>query len=223
MCRSPVTFGSGSIITNVFSPGFGSAGGVKKPARSHQSYSSVSTTDMSVRGTQLAPSYVAGHYFRFMNSSALGTVALTADQNGKFALFTVVEPSGATHKKLVPFQWQANVPYFPLVQQTAPGVWHASVLDTTAGAWRPIGQLTLPAEWGKLSPVSVTMLPWYGSFGESCSSYPRADVLFYPPIGFSGGTATVATLLTSGGSEFGNCKPQNTTFGGVWAHYGFGV
>src|SRR5262245_8284153 len=45
MCRSPVTLGSGSIITKVFSPADGCDAGVKNPESSHHSYSSVSMTD----------------------------------------------------------------------------------------------------------------------------------------------------------------------------------
>jgi hypothetical protein len=122
----------------------------------------------------------------------------------------------------VPLRWSAGRFYFAFVHQLAPGTWGAWVYDNTAATWVPVGQLSLPAAWGKLSPTSVTTVQWYGAAALSCAGYPRADVLFSPPTGYVGPTATTATLSETTQLP-GDCATDTSVEHGVWARYRPGV
>ncbi len=67
-------------------------------------------------------------------------------------------------------------------------------LTTTRAASGFVGQLDLPAEWGKLSSSTMTMALWFGARAPKCSASPRADVYFSQPVGYAATTATTATL-----------------------------
>jgi YVTN family beta-propeller protein len=169
---------------------------------------------------RLPPSYLYRHVFGFVNSTAQGEVSLIADAGGRFAAFAVTEADGRRHAAIVPFDWAAGRFYYPFVYQVSPGAWGAWVYDHTAGAWAPVGLLNLPTQWGKLSPVSTTAVLWYGPPAETCSAFPAADVLYYPPTGYVGampvaGQATAAAT----GTGPGDCPAQVSVEAEVWARY----
>jgi YVTN family beta-propeller protein len=180
--------------------------------------------DPAATSGQLAPEYLYGQFFGFTGPGgldAVGVVALVTDPAGKFAAFTVVEGDGTAHSAVVPFQWTANRFYFPFVYQLSPGRWGAWVFDHTANAWTPIGVLDLPVGWGKLAPESVTSVVWYGETASACSAYPRADVLFYRPTGFVGGSTTMA-LPVSTQVEPADCPASTSVEFGEWMRYRVG-
>ncbi len=148
-------------------------------------------------------------------------VALVAGPNGKFAAMNVVEANGTAHTVAVRFDWKPDRLYLPFVYRLGPGRWGAWVYDQSADRWVAIGQLTLPPEWGKLSPTSVTMVLWYGPSGPACSSYPLADVFFYPPLGYVGSTPTLAA---QDGSSWmgGDCGADIAGEYPPWIHYRVG-
>jgi hypothetical protein len=96
------------------------------------------------------------------------------------------------------------------------------VYDLAAANWVPIGVLSVPTTLGKIASTSVTTATWYGDHASPCGVYPRADVLFYPPTGFVGTTATTATLQSQGTSA-GDCSASNATEFSPWARYQLGA
>ena len=169
---------------------------------------------------QRPASYLYGTYFGFADSPATGVVGLVTSGGSRIAVFSVVEPNGTPHTAAVAFDWTAGRYYFTLVHRLAPGVWAAWVYDYASSTWVVIGQLTLPDEWGGLSNTSTTTVAWYGPPAPTCAAYPRADVLFAPPMGFAGGAATTATPVTTG-STVGDCPAQASLQ--VWARYAVGT
>jgi len=170
-----------------------------------------------VAGTgQAAAAYVYGQVLWFTGSSAVAILGLTTGPAGKTAVWTVKGPDGRSHDASVPFNWTAGSAYFVWVYRFSPGVWGAYAYDATAKTSTPIGQLTLPDAWGKLSPTSVTTVGWLGSAASACSAYPYAEVFVYPAIGFVGTTPTVASLAAKG-SGVGDCPTQTSIEPGVWA------
>ncbi len=147
-------------------------------------------------------------------------MGLSTGPAGKFAVFSVKGPDGRSYDAAVPFDWKAGRFYFPLVQQVGPGQWVAMVYDHTAAKWVSIGQLSLPATWGKLAPTTFTIVGWAGGTATSCAGYPRADLFVYPTIGYSAGT--VATLASSGAGA-GGCTGQATAEGSGWVRYQVGT
>lgn len=184
------------------------------------SWVAVATEPVAGAG-QRAPTYLLGHVFGFSASTARGAVSLVADPTGRFAMFNVVGPDGTPHVAAVPFQWTAGRLYFPLVYRLGPGVWGAWIYDHSAGTWVAVGRLELPAAWGKLAPQSTTTAVWYGPAAPTCASYPRADVLFYPPTGYVG-TATTQATSTAMGDGGGDCPAQSSVEFGMWARYRLG-
>ncbi|HEX6596719.1 MAG TPA: proprotein convertase P-domain-containing protein, partial [Acidimicrobiales bacterium] len=177
--------------------------------------------DPTAKTGQVAPAYLYAHLFGFSANPATGAIALGTGPTGKFALFTVQEPPGISHDVAVAFPWSAGRFYFPLVHQISPGVWGAWVYDHTAETWTFVGQLSLPAGWGKLTPASTTGVLWYGGTAASCPAYPLADVFFAPPTGFAAGTITTATGGAHHASTAG-CPAVATTEAG-WARYRVGT
>lgn len=167
---------------------------------------------------QLAASYLYGHGFSFAGSTAAGIVGLSTGPAGKFAIFSVTGPDGTSRTAAVPFDWRAGRFYFALVLQAGPGQWRAMVYDHTAGAWISVGQLSLESAWGKLSPVTITIVGWSGDTATGCPAYPRADVLFFGVTGYSAGTS--ATLVSNGAGA-GGC-PGRTSAEAGWVRYQVG-
>lgn len=180
----------------------------------------VPLNEPAARTGQLAASYMYGHGFSFAGSSATGVFALTTAPTGKVALLSVTGPDGRPHAAAVPFDWKAGRFYFLFLTQVSPGVWAAFVYDHTATSWTSIGQLSLPATWGKLSPTTSTIVGWAGATATSCAAYPRADVLVHPTVGYNAGT--VATLAGAGNGP-GSCPAQTSSFGGGWVRYEVGA
>ena len=179
-------------------------------------------TDPVAAAGQRPPTYLYGHYFGFAASPALGVVGLVTEPAGKFAIVAVAEPNGPAHTAVVPFNWTQGHFYFPLVYQLAPGSWGAWVFDATAGSWTGIGTLALPARWGKVAPTTVTAASWYGGIAPRCSAYPWADVVFSPPTGYVGATATTAGVTTTGHNP-GDCPARASVESAVWARYRLGA
>lgn len=158
--------------------------------------------------------------FGFTSSAAHASVGLLSDPAGKFALFDVREASGADHLAIVPFPWTAGGLFFPFVYELAPGTWGAWVYDHGAQRWAPIGLLSLPASWGKLSPASATTAIWYGGSATACSAFPAADVLFTPPIGYVGTAPSLAAPAASG--VFAGSCPSQASVLSDWVRYQIG-
>ncbi len=173
--------------------------------------------DPTAGAGQRPPAYLFAQYFGFASSTAQGAVGLVDDPGGKFALFNVADPEGRAHSAVVPFNWSAGRFYFTFVYQLAPGTWGAWVYDYTASTWVPIGQLSLPPAWGKLSPTSATSVQWYGAVATSCRAYPRADVFYSPPTGFVGTTASTPTLTRT--EHPGDCTTDTSVGEGGWVRY----
>ncbi len=174
--------------------------------------------DPTAGAGQRPPAYLFAQFFSFANGTAQGAVGLVDDPGGKFALFNVVDPEGRAHSAVVPFNWSAGRFYFTFVYQLAPGTWGAWVYDYTAAAWVPIGRLSLPPAWGKLSPSSATSVQWYGAAAPSCAAYPRADVFYSPPTGFVGTTASTPTLTQTIQGP-GDCTTDTSAEPGAWVRY----
>jgi hypothetical protein len=178
--------------------------------------------DPAANAGQVPPSYLYAHGFAFIGSSALGFVGLVTGPGGKYAVASVVGPDGAPHDAVVPFDWAAGRLYFPFVYRFGPRTWGAWVYDEQAATWAPIGLLSLPATWGKLSPTAVSAVGWTASPVTACSAYPRADVYIQAPLGFVGSTASQATR-TGGGATPGDCAPVPTVDSAPWARYRVGA
>ena len=169
---------------------------------------------------QQPPSYLYGTYFGFADSPATGVVGLVTTGGATIAVFSVVEPDGTAHTAAVPFNWTGGRYYFTLVHRVAPGVWTAWVYDFASSTWVVIGQLTLPDAWGGLSGTSTTTVSWFGPPAPTCSAYPRADVLFAPPMGFAAGAVTTAEPVATN-RGVGDCPTQSSLQ--VWARYALGT
>ncbi len=162
----------------------------------------------------MGPSYLFGHYFSFARSGATGAVALMKQPAGKFAVFTISEPGRPSRIAAVPFEWREGGSYFLFVYQVSPGRWGAWVYDGAVGTPVPIGTFDVPPAWGGLSPTTVTVSSWAGATGPLCGKYPLADLMYYPAIGFVGGTTTMAKL-TAADQTPGVCAAR-TSEQGVW-------
>lgn len=178
--------------------------------------------DPAPRAGQVPASYLYAYGFGFTGSSALGFVGLVTGPDGKYAVASVVGPDGVSRDAVVPFPWAAGLLYFPFVYKLGPTTWGAWVYDDGASTWVPIGLLSLPATWGKLSPAAVSAVGWTGPPAAACSAYPRADVYIQAPLGFVGSTAAPATR-SGGGSTPGDCAPQPTIESPPWARYRVGA
>lgn len=178
--------------------------------------------DPAATAGQLAPHYLYGLGFGFTSSSARGVIGLGTGAGGKAAVITVTGPTGPPQTLSVPFAWSADRFYFLFVHQLEPGSWGALVFDLTANTWNPIGAISLPSAWGKLSPSSITAVSWLGPAGVTCSAYPRADVVVHSPTGFLKGTATDA-VLTAGTATAGSCPAENLIGPGGWVRYRVGT
>jgi hypothetical protein len=178
--------------------------------------------DPTAAAGQAPPEYLYGHSFRFSASSASGVVGLGTSRAGKVAVFGLTGPEGTGFDTGIAFSWAAGHFYFPFVYGVAPGVWAASLYDFTAATWTPIGSLTVPAAWGKLAPSSATMAIWYGGAPRACSSYPKADVVFSPPVGYVGATSTVAGLAGTTTTPAA-CPAETSVEATVWARYRLGT
>ena len=179
-------------------------------------------SDPAAPTRQSAPSYLYGHYFSFSGAPAIGMIGLAADPGGKLAAISVQGPDGVPRVAAIPFNWVAGRYYFPLVYQLSPGVWGAWVYDNTRATWVFIGQLNLPTQWGKLSPATSTAAQWYGAPATRCSSYPLADVLYYPPAGWVGQNVTYATMASITKTS-ADCPGEAYVDYGVWARYRLGA
>src|SRR5512143_1917240 len=127
MWRSPVTFGRGSIITKVVSPGFASAGGVKKPDRSHQSYSSGSTTD-------------GRKFFPLSSSTALGGLVRSVMSVASFSVF------GKQKAPFVPGRTAPSYhPGFARPRRASLGLYRGQRSGSRATSLPPSGRGALPA------------------------------------------------------------------------------
>jgi subtilisin-like proprotein convertase family protein len=172
---------------------------------------------------QLAPAYFYGLGFAFAaNPAAVGSVGLVTGPTGKFALLSVRGPDGTMYNAAASFDWKAGRLYYPFVYQLGTGKWGARIFDQTANAWVGIGVLSLPPAWGRLWATNFTGVSWFGASAASCSAYPRADVLFHPPMGYVGSTARTATLGGHASSP-GTCPVQTSLeHAGVWGRYRVG-
>ena len=175
--------------------------------------------DPTAKAGQVQPRYLYGHGFEFTNSTANGAVALATTPSGKVALFSIRSPNGTTYDAAVPLEWKVGQFYFPFVYQLSPGVWGAWVYDLSATTWVTVGQLSIPAAWGKLEPTSATIALWYGAPASTCAAYPLADVIFHPAIGFVGSTGAVAVGETW--STPADCTVSTDRID-VWEHYRLG-
>lgn len=171
---------------------------------------------------QSPPSYAYLHFFSFENSDAFGFIALEVDGGQKLATFAIYNPADANFVgNSVPFNWTAGRLYFPLVYWLGDGVWGGWVYDHAAVSWTFIDGEAVPASWGKLKGVSATTVLWTGDPLSSCSAYPLADVMRYPPYGFVAGT--VATSVPLGVNTVpGDCPVQTSSHEG-WARYRVGA
>ncbi len=177
--------------------------------------------DPVARGTQLAPSYVYALGFSFTQSNANGVVGLVTTATGKYAVLSVAGPDGEPHDAVIPFAWTGGRLYYPLVYQLGPGSWGAWIYDYSQSAWIPIGVISLPSAWGKLSPGSVTAAGWIGRSGFSCAAYPHSDAFVYAPIGYANGSATVSHWNSNGVGD-GDCQGQTSVDPNGWARYVLG-
>ena len=177
--------------------------------------------DPTAASGQLPPTYLFGHFFGFVNSAALGVIGLVTEPAGKFAVLSIAGPDGLPRTAVAPFNWTAGHHYFPLVYQVAPGTFGGWVYDYSAGAWTGIGLLNVPLWWGKIDAASVTGVGWYGAVAPTCASYPRAEVVIYPPTGYIGTTPSTASLVR-GGANDGDCAAQTSADAGGWTRYRVG-
>lgn len=177
--------------------------------------------DPAAESGQLQPAYSYDEVFGFESSSAIGIVGLLTLSGQKYAFFSVIAPDGTPHSVAVPFNWQKNRFYLPLVYRLGPGSWGAWVYDYSAGSWVSVGALSVPTSWGKLAPWSLTTVLWHGPSGTSCSAYPSLDAFLYPPLGYIGSDATVASG-TSTGTFAGDCPTTISTELPPWHRYRVG-
>lgn len=171
---------------------------------------------------QSPPAYAYVHFFYFENSDAFGLIALEVDAGQKSATFAIYNPADDSFVgNSVPFNWTAGRLYFPLVYGLGNGVWGGWVYDHAAASWTFIDGRTVPSSWGKLRGLSATTVLWTGDPLPSCSAYPLADVMRYPPYGFVAGT--VATSVALGVETIpGDCPVQTSSHEG-WARYRVGA
>lgn len=171
---------------------------------------------------QLAPSHLFGHYFSFAKSGVTGAVALVKQPAGKFAVFAIAEPGRPLRSATVPFEWRGGGFYFLFVYQVSPGTWGAWVYDHASPTPVPIGSFSLPLAWGGLSTTTVTVSAWAGGAGPSCGTYPLADVMYYPPLGLVGATASYATLTATAQTP-GACAARTSLEHNLWARHRVGA
>ena len=171
---------------------------------------------------QLSPDYLYGLSFGFASSSARGVVALTTGPAGKTAMLTVSGPTGSPQTLSVPFAWTADRFYFLFVHQLEPGNWGALVFDLTANTWHPIGALSVPVGWGRLSPSAMTTVSWQDAPAATCGAYPRADIVVHAPTAFIGGAAFDARFV-QGGITGGACSSEHAIGPGGWIRYRTGT
>ena len=178
--------------------------------------------DPTATGLQADSRYFAQQVFLFASSPVWGSMGLAERDGVKFAYVNTIDQLGAPNGASVPFPWAAGTIYFQVFRNVSPGVWVAMLLDTTTGNWITIGQLNLPAAWGHLSPVSMTMIGWADPPAQSCGAYPKAEYLLHAPVGFNGPTWTMATH-TSTATVAGDCPTQPIVGSTGWVYYGAGA
>jgi hypothetical protein len=171
---------------------------------------------------QALPAYAYLHFFYFENSDAFGFISLDVDGGQKSATFAIYNPADDTFVgNTVPFNWTAGRLYFPLVYGLGHGTWGGWVYDHAAASWTFIDGETVPLTWGKLRGVSATSVMWVGDPLSSCSAFPLADVMRYPPYGFVGGTIATSLAWTVDTIP-GDC-PVETSAQEGWVRYRVGA
>ncbi|MGH9278448.1 MAG: hypothetical protein ACRD12_10150, partial [Acidimicrobiales bacterium] len=171
---------------------------------------------------QTPPSYLYAQMVGFTNDPAIGLIGLVKGPSGKYAQLAVRHGDGHWDSVAIPFHWQANRFYFPLVYEVGPGTWGGWVYDHTAATWSPIGTIQLSPNAGKLRTQSFTTVVWTGPTVAGCAELSRADVLMHPPIGYYGGWTTTVGTPDGWGEHPGGCPAEMSTVADVWTRYEVG-
>lgn len=175
----------------------------------------------------LAP-YAFVHTFGFVGATPAGAIALgyvggysEAERIQKVVAFSALDEVGQIRKALVPFDWQAQRHYFPLVYQPAPGFVAAAVYDAFSDRWTHVDTFAVPVEWGRLSGVSVT---WAGSWRSlaNCSQYPATVVTRLAPTGVDMGAIVHESTAVVSDKAPGDCPASVSIAAPQVAQYLFG-
>ena len=167
---------------------------------------------------QQSPDYLYGLSFGFASGAARGVVGLSTGPAGKTAVLSVTGPVAGPQTVSIPFPWTAGRFYYLFVHQYGAGTWGALVYDLTANRWTVIGALSVPPEWGQLSPTTITALFSLGPPAATCGAYPRADLFMHAPTAYVGSATSDATLF-QGGTTDGTCAGGHVVSGGGWIRY----
>ena len=163
-------------------------------------------------GAAFLPPYVHVHTFSFQGRAPGGSIALGYIGESKVVGFGTFDAAGNPQQLTMPYEWHEGANYFPLVYQPVPGVVAAAVHEAETNSWTHVGSFAVPAEWGRLSSVSVT---WSGSYAKrpACADFPVQSAQRLSPVGIVGDAVLVASAAIASGKVAGDCIAQSTVLG----------
>jgi hypothetical protein len=162
-----------------------------------------------------------------------GTVGLSTDAEGPIAGIQVITSTSNEAPITIRYDWSPGKLYYLVAYHLGDRVWGAWVYDHAASVWTFIGSQQAYVGSGLLRPESGTAI--LGAEGTPipafhrgtppivagpCTSFPRVDAYFFPPIGYRGTTLSEATLDLSR-PALGHC-PTETTVEDGWVHFRLG-
>jgi len=127
-------------------------------------------------------------------------------------LSTGQAPEGPGQSCLLPMAWAENRGYRLTIASTAPGLWQASVVDSSNGQRSSIGTIRVPSSWGGLGSDSVSWIEYYGPQLTACAAEPRTQVKWGdgqaadPPAAPVSPISTHNYLSTSAGPRCANAQ-----------------
>ncbi len=174
------------------------------------------------QGSPLGYEYTLG--FRFEDGS--GGVLVLGHQHGRKVAGFGLLPGHLV--ATVPFDWSFGHAYLLFTYRLGGDQWGAWVFDLTRASWTFIAHQAAPAGAGGITPTSTTQVdydptlaPTGAADQSTCAFFPRVDAYFFAPIGWRGGTPSVATLGANAVAG-GDCPTTTTTVLG-WQHYRLGA
>jgi hypothetical protein len=161
-----------------------------------------------------------------------GIVGLSTDDAGPIAgiqIFGSPDPAPVT----IRYDWSPGRLYYLVAYHLGDQVWGGWVYDHATSEWTYVGSKQASVDTGLLRPESGTAvlgaqggpIPAFDrgtppAVAGPCTSFPRVDAYFFPPIGYRGTTLSEATLDLSRPAT-GDC-PTETTVEDGWLHFRLG-
>jgi hypothetical protein len=111
---------------------------------------------------------------------------------------------GVGYSCRLPFEWRENITYRMVVRESAEDWWSIIMIDPTTNTETLLGDIHVPAEYGRIRPPTAGFAEYYGTV-ESCETLPHAVALLHAPTA----DGTDPTSVDAG--TYGPCAAQATS------------